>query len=464
VPGKGYNTNYLDTGFCYPYSYKKFEGTCPSYSFVQQSDVQPYFDIATNYGFANYMFQSNEGMSYAAHQFLFTGTSAPVAPGDPNKYDWDFVLGTNQLDDTGCSYIQLSYPQWIKPDGTWINPAILDECYTHDSLVTTSSNCNGGQDSCDRGFSWAWYASPDFASIWNAPLSIPEVCYGQNSFVGGNCVTGQGTEYSDHMRIPNQNGRTYAPIFDDLYNCNLPAISWVIPDGYWSDHPQNNDKPQYGPSWVGDIIDAVGNSWQNGCGIDYWGYPTHQGATPEPTAIFVVWDDWGGWYDHIAPWNPLRQGGGTGFTDCDEGGSEQYGCGYTDSYRVPLLVVSEYTPNYVSGACGTGEQNQCPYYGQNNNSMYVHDFGSILAYTEWNFGFNPEFIAPPPGYADYNAPDWGPQRNNVPLSDFFGLWTPPNSNPRKFVSITTPYGYTCFQKPGSCWSWTAGPPDTDVDY
>ena len=40
-------------------------------------NVQPYFDIARNYGYANYMFQTNQGPSFEAHQFLFTGTSAP---------------------------------------------------------------------------------------------------------------------------------------------------------------------------------------------------------------------------------------------------------------------------------------------------------------------------------------------------------------------------------------------------
>src|SRR5580704_14446157 len=51
---------------------------CPNlgcYAFVQKSDVQQYFDIATSYGFANYMFQTSEGPSFPAHQFIFSGTS-----------------------------------------------------------------------------------------------------------------------------------------------------------------------------------------------------------------------------------------------------------------------------------------------------------------------------------------------------------------------------------------------------
>jgi len=48
------------------------------YSYVNKSDVQAYYDISTAYGFANYMFQTNQGPSFEAHQFIFGGTSAPL--------------------------------------------------------------------------------------------------------------------------------------------------------------------------------------------------------------------------------------------------------------------------------------------------------------------------------------------------------------------------------------------------
>jgi phospholipase C len=51
---------------------------CPQRSYVSgsydNSVVAPYFDIATKYGFANYFFQTNQGPSMPAHQFLFSGT------------------------------------------------------------------------------------------------------------------------------------------------------------------------------------------------------------------------------------------------------------------------------------------------------------------------------------------------------------------------------------------------------
>jgi hypothetical protein len=90
---------------------------------------------------------------------------------------------------------------------------------------------------------------------------------------------------------------------------------------------------------------------------------------------------------------------------------------------VPLLVVSEYTQaGYVSGACQNGSCN-------NDTFPYQHDFGSILAFTEYNFGMPP--IAKP-YYADFNALDGA--NGNVPLSDFSLL-----NNQRTFTNISTPY-------------------------
>ncbi len=77
------------------------------------------------------------------------------------------------------------------------------------------------------------------------------------------------------------------------------------------------------------------------------------------TAIFITWDDWGGWYDHVAPaiFN-----------------SYEYG------FRVPLIVVSPYAkPGYVSPV--------------------THDFGSILRFTEELYQL------PSLGYSDARADD-----------------------------------------------------------
>lgn len=110
-PNHSYNGMHADydkgnmDGFCHEFDNSSFVGVCPPYSFVQKSDEQPYFDIATNYGFADYMFQTNQGASFSAHQFLFTGTSAPVEPHDPNNYFLDFASENVGFNDSGCPYL-----------------------------------------------------------------------------------------------------------------------------------------------------------------------------------------------------------------------------------------------------------------------------------------------------------------------------------------------------------------------
>jgi len=56
----------------------------PQFQFVQSSDIGPYLTMAQQYGWANFMFQTNQGPSTPAHQFIFAGTSAPTSLDDMN--------------------------------------------------------------------------------------------------------------------------------------------------------------------------------------------------------------------------------------------------------------------------------------------------------------------------------------------------------------------------------------------
>ena len=58
----------------------EFDKTCPragvrAYGYVPRSEVEPYFQMATRYTFADRLFQSNEGPSFPAHQYIISGTS-----------------------------------------------------------------------------------------------------------------------------------------------------------------------------------------------------------------------------------------------------------------------------------------------------------------------------------------------------------------------------------------------------
>jgi hypothetical protein len=116
--------------------------------------------------------------------------------------------------------------------------------------------------------------------------------------------------------------------------------------------------------------------------------------------------------------------------------TEIFGCGYVSGFRVPFLVVSAYTgtlkngvnSGYVSGAC---QSPNCP----NEAFPFKHDFGSILAFIEYNFlgataigHINRSNNYP---FADNFAPDFQQSPLHAPLADFFPLTTP-----RPFQTIT----------------------------
>jgi len=236
-------------------------------------------------------------------------------------------------------------------------------------------------------------------------------------------------------------------------------VSWVVPDGRWSDHGGEDLKgASAGPSWVSAVINAVGgfdndgNPLPTNCG--YW----------NNTAILVVWDDWGGWYDHVLPWN--CQPGPNG--SC-QGYPNNTGAQYVYGFRVPMLVVSAYVrltngmPGYISGACTS--PGNCP----NEKPPFVHDFGSILNFIEWVFGNNQQSIgeiSPLYHYADFFAPDapnspgCNPTLCQYSLKDFFDFNTQ-----RSFTKLPQPIETVCFIKPSDpkCFGtgFTASDPDAD---
>lgn len=398
----------------------------PNYTYVDnaQGQIQPYFDMAKQYGYANFFFQTNQGPSFPAHQFLFGGTSAPVYDdGDANQY-WTWFAAENHKENAyGCVGTQLILE--IDPSGAespGYNGGL--PCYNHNTLVDLLDQYK---------ISWKYYPqgptqSSAGSALWTAPNAILNICQPQS----GACT---GAEWETNVAAeipPNPPVRgAMAPILSDIENCKLPAVSWVIPDGSWSDHAGYNSDFK-GPAWVTAIVNAVGNDKTCEAKKGYW----------SDTVILVVWDDWGGWYDHVLPYR------------CDDGVCKGYsndtGGQYVYGFRVPFLVVSAYAkPGYISGAM--------PPYGKGQTVPYIHDFGSILNFIEYAFGQHGEplhlagsppnsGISPDYAYADVLAPDaftsGNCKQSECPygLSDFFDFAQAPIT----FQTIALPARLTGF--------------------
>jgi phospholipase C len=367
--GVGFDLGHSHSVFLNTYDNGKMDGadlnrclsyvqTCPphaAFHYVEYADVAPYFSIAINYSFANRMFQSNQGSSFAAHQFLLAGTSQP-APNFP------LFAAENPVSSggAGCVAPPGQLVRLIGPDESENN--FTYPCFEHQTLTDLLDKPPTHP---TQPISWRYYGSPPEGSIWIAPDAIRHICV-----PGGTPLACLGPHWA------NGDISLYPPqVLNDIQKGALATVSWVTPSGYDSDHA--GVATNSGPSWVSSIINAVGKS-------AYW----------KNTVIFVTWDDWGGWYDHVAP--PIDPTLGY----------------YEMGFRVPLMVVSPYTPKgYVS-------QKQ-------------HDFGSILHFVETAFDLG---RIPPGNFADSRADD---------LLDFFDFSKPP----RTFAPITAKYPSQVFLDP-----------------
>jgi|HubBroStandDraft_4_1064222.scaffolds.fasta_scaffold06007_5 phospholipase C len=266
-----------------------------SYAYVQQSDVAPYFQMAETYTFADNMFQSNQGPSFPAHQYLISGSSSLAPPGQPNSNLLNAELplaltSGNSDNDTGCTAPPTETAAAIDP-ATGVETQVYP-CFDRPTLTDLLNAKN---------ISWKYYA-PSAGSIWTAPNAISHMC-GPN-VPPPNATACTASDWTNNVVLNS------AQVLTDISNNQLAAVSWVIPSGQASDHPVTTDGS--GPSWVASVVNAIGNS-------PYWAN----------TAILITWDDWGGWYDHVVPPLILNH--------------------YEIGFRVPLIVISPYAKaNYIS--------------------------------------------------------------------------------------------------------------------
>ena len=330
----GYWLTEYDNGQVNGFEQELCKGTCPkdaAYAFVPQSEVQPYYTLAETYTFADNMFETDQGPTFPSHQYLVSGTST-VSDGSSNK------ASGNPLDPRGklvggCDSPSGSLVQEITPQGDQPPSLRTFPCFQRQSLMNELDAA---------GISWKYYQATSGAGLANAVDAIQSI-WSKKSEMAANVVT-----------PPSQ-------VLTDIANGQLADVVWVTPTKAASDHPKVNNGS--GPSWVASVVNAIGNS-------QYW----------SSTAIFITWDDWGGFYDHVAPtvYNSFELG-----------------------FRVPLIVVS-------------------PYAKTGYDSHVQHEFGSILKFTEETFGL------PSLGTTDQRADD---------LSDCFNF----SKQPKAFKRIQTKY-------------------------
>jgi phospholipase C len=280
----GYDNGNMD-GFDKELAYGNLQGyPHPEYGYVPHSESTRYFAMAGQYVLADRMFASNVDASFVSHQYI-------IAAQANNAVD----LPTGQW---GCGGGSYDHVFTITPQRT-LGPT-EPPCFTYKTIA----------DELDaRKLTWRFY-TPQLGfpgSEWSAFAAVSQIR--------------NGPDWTNDVVSPE------IKVLQDVANATLANVTWVVPSESNSDHP--GIQTTTGPKWVASVVNAIGQS-------KFW----------STTAIFVMWDEWGGWYDHVTP--PYVDSDGLGI-------------------RVPLLVISPYAKKgYVS------------------HVTYEH--GSILRFMEDRFG------------------------------------------------------------------------------
>ena len=235
---------------------------------MTQADVPNYWTYASTFTLADNMFSSMHGVSFPNHLYT-VGATADGAIDNPPM----------QSNSWGCDSPPGTFVPWLNSQGYVSN---VYPCFDFTTIADSMENA---------GLSWKYYApgQGQRGYAWSALDAINHI---RNTSL-----------WTQHVVDTTQ-------FITDAQTGNLPALAWLTPPGYQSEHPQGASACA-GENWTVSMINAV-----------------MQGPNWNTTAIVLTWDDYGGFYDHVAP--PQV---------------DFYGFGP----RVPMIIISPYAkPAFIS--------------------------------------------------------------------------------------------------------------------
>src|ERR1700729_1551164 len=194
-----------------------------TYGYVPHDEVKPYFTMGVRYTFADRMFQTNQGPSFPAHQYIVSGTST-VTNGSALRAA-DNPLSPQQGRVGGCDSVPGSLVPLIDAAGK--ESANAYPCFNRISLMELAER---------KSVSWRYYVDNPGPGIWNGPDAILHVRTSR--------------EYSSDVVSPS------SKVLTDIAGGKLAEVVWVTPSNVASDHARATNGS--GPSWVASIVNAIG--------------------------------------------------------------------------------------------------------------------------------------------------------------------------------------------------------------
>ncbi len=255
---------------CFPCKTTEGYGCIDVMGYHDARQIPNYWTYAHNYVLQDNMFESAASWSKPEHLYTVSGWSAVCPEGDSNPLDCAGNLGGHG---TANAWTDITYLMY-KAQVSWryyVFEGSEPDCESDEAL------------SCE-----AVRQGPLTLGIWNPLRDFTDVK--------------QDGQLGNIQSLTN-----FYKATNEKPSCGLPNVSWIDPNFEVSEHP-NAGRPapplSVGQAYVTTLVNTIMRSpcWNN-------------------TAIFISWDDWGGFYDHVTP------------PTIDENG---YGL------RVPGLVISPY--------------------------------------------------------------------------------------------------------------------------
>jgi phospholipase C len=243
---------------------------------LTSADVPNYYSYAQHFALAAMMFSAVEGPSFPNHLYTIAADSHgvmnnPVDPLHPFTHSWGCDAADTEDDVEQVPVIQS-------------NGVVSNQfpCFT--TFITMADTLD------NAAITWKYYAPPisDPGYIWSTFDAISHVRNGP-----------------DWNKVVNT-----SDFISDVQNNQLPSVSWVVTPYWQSEHPPESSCDGENAT-VAELNAIMSNP-------SVW----------NSTAVFIVWDDFGGSYDHVPP------------PQVDD-----FGFGP----RVPMLIISPYAKaGYIS--------------------------------------------------------------------------------------------------------------------
>jgi phospholipase C len=332
------------------------------YSYFEREGLPNYWAYADRFVLADHFFTSMYGPTLPEHLYTIAAQANLIVDNksttdhegsycdDPTEYATRFEphLSQGEL----RQIMQLEEQITLNGDNTYGIGSFWDKirlCFDIDVLPDQLE---------DAGVSWKYYANEN---AWmNAMQMIEHVRYGP---------------MWDKVQPPEN-------FLQDVRRGEMPQVSWIVPPESYNEHAGGGKSVCAGENWTVNQVNTIMKS-------EFW----------ESTAIVVVWDDWGGYYDSVVPPHYDIMGLGP---------------------RTPALIISPYT-----------RQGDSPEGGYVDKTDY--EFSSVLAFIEQLFGLHPmtdrdASASPLAGAFDFEHPNFKkmvlPLRQDCPYGTTLAQFRP----------------------------------------